>query len=217
MLRRVQWARAGRRVGERDPSPRRGPGRTRTPRSLAGNIADGGQARAPVARTLPCRRHRTPWNASRRVVRESSSSRSPRHAPSSALAPIVRRPSSGETLREGRPSRSFRRNAGHPTRGGKTARRPRHVRCHRISISDSPVTAWTCRGARARLTAAIARRQRSMMIHKSSLRNEVWWSYSPQCSGQTLRFAGSAETSERGGNFVTSAKPRRPMREIPGP
>jgi hypothetical protein len=58
MLGRVQWPCDRQHVSERDPSPRRGPCRTGTPRSLAGDFADGSQTRAPVARTLQRRSHR---------------------------------------------------------------------------------------------------------------------------------------------------------------
>ena len=44
-------------VGERDAGPRRGTGSARTPRRLAGNVADRDQAGAPVARALQCRGH----------------------------------------------------------------------------------------------------------------------------------------------------------------
>lgn len=44
-------------VGERDTGPRRGTGGARTPRRLAGNVADGDQADPPVARALQGRGH----------------------------------------------------------------------------------------------------------------------------------------------------------------
>jgi hypothetical protein len=39
-------------IGERDTGPRRGAGRAGTPRCLAGDVADGDQARAPIAGAL---------------------------------------------------------------------------------------------------------------------------------------------------------------------
>jgi hypothetical protein len=53
----AQRLRDGEDVGERDAAPRRGPRRPGPPGRLAGDVADGEQARAPVPRALERRGH----------------------------------------------------------------------------------------------------------------------------------------------------------------